>query len=81
MSEFFPLSVTIHYNNKVRRVVDREAGTWEKVIPGWEYVFDSIALPRFCARERFGGCHCDHRWDKFKLIGSDVFPYRHVRQY
>jgi hypothetical protein len=81
MSEFFPLSVTIHYNNQVRRMVDREARTWEKVITGWEYVFDSVALPRFCARERSGGCHCDHRWDKFKLIGSEVFPYRHVRQY
>jgi hypothetical protein len=78
---FFPLSATIHYNNKVRRMVDREAGTWEKVIPGWEYVVDSGALSRFCARERSGGCHCDHRWDKFKLIGSEVFPYRHVRQY
>jgi hypothetical protein len=43
--------------DKVRRMVDREAGTWEKVIPGWEYVVDSVALSRFCARERSGGCH------------------------
>ncbi len=67
-----------HYNNKVRRMVDRETRTWEKVIPGREYVIDSVALPRFCARGRSGGCYCDHRWDKFKLIGSNVFPYRRV---
>jgi hypothetical protein len=73
MSDFFPLLAMIHYNNKVRCMVDREAGTWKKVIPGREYVFDSVALPRFCAREGSGGCHCDHRWDKLKLIGSDFF--------
>lgn len=77
----FPLSTTIHFNNKVRRLVDREARTREKVIPGWEYVLDSAALPRFCSRERSAGCHYDHRWDKFKLVGKEVFPYRHVRQY
>lgn len=59
-------------------MVDREARTWEKAVPGREYVFDSVAVPRFCARGRSGGCHCDHRWDKLKLIGSVVFPYQHV---
>lgn len=51
-------------------VVDREAGTWEKVVPGWEYVFDSGSLPHFCARATPGRYHCDNRWDKFKLVGS-----------
>ena len=68
-SLIFPLSTTIHFNNKVRRMVDRETRTWEKAIAGWEYILDSAALPRFCSRERSAGCHYDYRWDKFKLIG------------
>ena len=54
-------------------MADRKARTWEKVVPGWEYVVDSFALPWFCACGRSDGCHCDYRWDKFKLIGSEVF--------
>ena len=81
MNYLSPLSATIHYNNKVRGMVDREARTWKKIIPGWEYVVDSVALPRFCARGKSGGCHYDHRWNKFKLIGSEVLPSRDVRRY
>lgn len=51
-------------------MVDREAGTWEKVVPGREYVLDSDSLPLFCARATSSRCHCDNRWDKFKLVGS-----------
>ena len=51
-------------------MVDREAGTWEKVVPGWEYAFDSGTVHRFCARGGSGRCHSDHRWDQFKLVGS-----------
>ena len=67
-----------HYYDKVRRMVNRKARTWEKVIASREYVIDSVALPRFCARGRSDGCHSDHRWDKSKLIGSDVLSYHHV---
>jgi hypothetical protein len=61
-------------------MVDREARTWEKVVLGWEYVVDSFALPLFCARGRSGGCHCDHCWDKFKLIRRS-FLIGMLRQY
>jgi hypothetical protein len=69
MNDFF------FHNTQVGRVVDREAGTWEKVVPGREYVFDSHSLRRFCARAGSGRCHCDHRWDKFKLVGSWGFSF------
>ena len=78
---FFLLLAANYYNNEVRCLVDRAARTWEKVVTGWEYVVDSTALPWFCARARSACCHRDHRWDKFKLIGSWGLSYRPVRRY
>jgi hypothetical protein len=36
-----------HYTS-VGRMVDREAGPRNKIVPGWTYAFDRDALRRFC---------------------------------
>ena len=51
-------------------MVDRVAETWEEVISGMEYVLDGSTLRRLCARGTSICCHCEHRWDQLKLVGS-----------
>lgn len=48
---------------QVGRVVDRMAGTRKEVISRVEYVLNSAALHRFCARGTSVRCHCHNHWD------------------
>jgi hypothetical protein len=62
--------LAICHNTQVGRMADRKARTREKVVSGWEHVFDSDSLRRLRARARSGRSHCDHCWDKFEFFGS-----------
>ena len=48
---------------QVGRVVDRVAGTRKEVISRMEYVLNSTALHRLCARGKSVRCHCQYHWD------------------
>ena len=40
--------LAIDHHTSVGRMVDREAGPRNKIVPGWTYAVDRDALRRFC---------------------------------
>ena len=63
--------LTIDHYTLVGRMVGREAGPCEKIVPGWMYALTAMLCVGFVPKS---DCYlCKYCWYKFKLVGSWSF--------